>query len=188
MSKVKFVSVEFIKDNSTIEDNVDNKKLVPFIYKVQDLYLQQILGTTFYNHLKDAVVNSTLTSDEENLLRDYIQPMIVEYVVYQSLPFLSNKITNKSISQENSEFSQPSGLDEIKFLRNSVRDMAEFYGKRLAKFLCDNSILFPSYNNPDDNENLRKSSKSYFTGVYIPKSRIGGIRSVNDLSDDCEDC
>lgn len=188
MSKVKFISTTYLKENSTIEDNVDDAKLVPFIKKSQDIYLQQILGTTFYNHLKDAIVNNTLTSDEESLIRDYIQPMVAEYTVYESLPFLSNKLTNKSISQENSEFSTPSGLDELKYLRNTVRDMAEFYGKRLAKFLCDNTSLFPVYSNPDANENLSKSSRAYFSGVYVPKRGPKNIRSYNDPSDDCYDC
>ena len=188
MSKVKFISTEYLKENSTIEDNLDDAKLVPFIYKAQDIHLQSVLGTTFYNHLKDAVINSTLTSDEESLVRDYIQPMIVEYVVYESLPFLSNKLTNKSVMQENSEFGTPSALQEIKYLRNTVRDMAEFYSSRLVKFLCDNSSLFPVYQNPDSNENLRKNSRVYNTGVFIPRKNHSSFRSYNDPSDDCYDC
>lgn len=168
-NKVKFISTIYLKENTTIEDNVDDNKLVPFIYKCQDIYLQQILGTTFFEHLKYAIVNDSLTTDEDNLIRDYIQNMVSEWTLYEALPFISNKITNKSLSQENYEFGTPSTLDDLKYLRNSIRDMAEFYSKRLNKYLCDNSSLFPVYQNPNSKENLRKNSKSYFSGIYIPK-------------------
>lgn len=168
-NKVKFISTIYLKENTTIEDNVDDNKLVPFIYKCQDIYLQQILGTTFFEHLKDAIVNDSLTTYEDNLIRDYIQNMVSEWTLYEALPFISNKITNKSLSQENYEFGTPSTLDDLKYLRNSIRDMAEFYSKRLNKYLCDNSSLFPVYQNPNSKENLRKNSKSYFSGIYIPK-------------------
>jgi len=169
MVRAKFISTEYLKKNTTIEENVDNDKLVPFIYKVQDIYLQQSLGTTFYDHLQNAIANDTLTTDEENLIRQYIQPMVAEYVVYEAMPHLNFKLTNKAVSQESSEFSTPSILDDIKYLRATVRDMAEFYNQRLVKYLCDFSLLFPKYENPDDKENLRRSRKAYFSGIYIPK-------------------
>ncbi len=187
MAKVKFISITYLKENTTIEDNVDDDKLTPYIYKAQDTHIQQALGSTFYSHLKDAIVNSTLTSDEEVLLRDYIQPCLAEFVLYEVMPFLNFKMTNKAISQENSEFSTSSTLDDLKYLRQTVRDLAEFYLERLIKHLCDYSELFPIYLNPGSDENLEASNKSYFNGVYLPKKRSNGtgFRSYNDPSDDC---
>jgi len=184
MSKVKFISTVFLKQNTTIENNVDDDKLTPFIYKVQDIYLHQILGSTFMTHLKDAIVNNTLTTDETFLIKNYIQNMIAEWTVYEVMPFLSNKLTNKAVSQESSEFSSPSSLDEIKFLRNSVRDMAEFYSQRLSKYLCDNITLFPTYQNPDSKENVSRNSRTYFNGIYIPKTNPINIRT-NKEDYDC---
>jgi hypothetical protein len=184
MAKVKFISTTYLKENTTIQDNVDDNILVPFIYKAQDTHLQQILGTTFYNTLKNGIASGTTNSDEESLIRDYIQPMVCEWTLYEALPHINYKLTNKAVSQENSEFSQASSLDDIKYLRSSVRDMAEFYTKRLTKYLCDYSNLFPTYMTPDAKENLAKSSKSYFSGIYIPKnvgnSSIDGLRVYDD--------
>jgi len=189
MSKVKFISVKYLKENTTIEDNVDDNKLTPFIYKSQDIHIQQALGSAFYTHLKDAIINNSLTSDEEILLRDYIQPCLSEFVLYEAMPFLNFKMTNKAVSQENSEFSTSSTLDDIKYLRQSVRDLAEFYLERLIKHLCDYTSLFPIYQNPGAKENLEKNNKSYFNGMYIPrKGNNTDIRSYNDPSDDCDDC
>ena len=104
MSKVKFVSTALFKESTTVEMNVDDTKIVPIIYKVQDVYLQQILGTTFYDTLKNGVVSGTTNSDEETLIRDYIQPYVIEMTLYEVIPFLNFKLTNKAVSSESSEF------------------------------------------------------------------------------------
>ena len=165
--KVKFISTIYLKTNTTIEDNVDDNKLVPFIYSAQDTHIQQALGTNFYNRLKSGVTNNDLTTLEDDILRDYIQPCLAQWVFYEVYPFLNFKTTNKAVSKESSEFSQPSELDEIKYMRQTIRDLAEFYTKRLNSYLCDYGYLFPEYENPDPYENLPANSKSYFGGVYL---------------------
>jgi hypothetical protein len=167
---VKFISPSFFKENTTVDENVDDDIIVPFIIKAQNLHIQQALGSAFYNRLKEGVANNNLNADEEDFLRDYIQPCLVEYTLYELIPHINYKLTNKAISQKSSEFSQASTLDEVKYLRQSVRDLAEFYMKRIQRFLCDfGTKKFPIYANPGSNENLKRKKRSYFGGVYLPK-------------------
>jgi hypothetical protein len=84
------------------------------------------------------------------------------------MPFINLKITNKSIAKEGSEFSTPAELTELKFLRSAVLDMAEFYKRRMIKYLLDHPSMFPAYNNPNALDNMPKSAQAYFTGIYIP--------------------
>lgn len=179
-TQVKFVSTDFIKKNTVVEMNVDDSKITPIIFKVQRVYLQQILGSSFYDHLSDAVANGTLTAKEESLIRDYIQTLITEYVLYELYPFLNYKSTNKAISKESSEFSTPADLDEIKYLRSNVKDMAEFFAKRLTTYLCDHQEDFPEYQNPDQPENLPKNNRAYFNGIYMPRKGPEGIESYDE--------
>jgi hypothetical protein len=168
---VQFTSVEYIKQNTAIEENVDASKISPFIIKVQDTHLQQILGSYFYQHLMDAVANSTLTVAEDNLIKNYIQRLVAEWTFYEVFPFLNYKATNKAISKQNSDNSIPSELNEIKFMRSAISDMAQFYNERLVSELINNGNLYPEYQNPLVPENLPKSNKSYFNGVYLKGSR-----------------
>jgi hypothetical protein len=179
-TQVKFISTNYVKENTIIEMNVDDDKLTPIILKVQKVYLQQLIGSSFYDHLSQAVANTTLTVAEDALIRNYIQNYLAEYVVYEALPFLNYKATNKAISKESSEFSQASDLDEIKYLRSNVKDMAEFFGKRLAKYLCDHQSDFPEWQNPELPENLPKNSRSFFNGIYLPKKGPSGIPSWDE--------
>ena len=171
MIQADFINVQYLKNSTTLQDNIDDDILVPFITKAQDTHLQQTLGTTFYIYLQNEIINGTVSGDDKVLIDTYIQPMLAEWVLYEVLPHINYKLTNKAVSTNNSEWSTSSELAELKYLRQSIRDLAEFYTKRLNVYLCDYSSLFPSYENPDDKENLRKSNKSYFSGLFVPKRR-----------------
>ena len=167
--RVKFISVDYLKEHTTIEDNVDSDKLVPYIYEAQDMHIQQALGTTFYNRLRQGVIDGDLNADETNLLQTYIQPCLVWWVLYYAMPTLNFKLTNKAVSQESSQYSTSSLKSDVDFLRHDVRNFAEFRTARLNKYLCDYFDLFPEYQNPGDKVNLHKSNRSYFNNLYIPK-------------------
>jgi len=189
MAIVKFISTQYLKANTAIEQNVDDDKLTPFIIKSQEVYLQKILGSSFYDYLSSAVENSTLNHLEDDLIRDYIQRLVAEYAFYEAYPFLNYKATNKAISKQNSDNSNPSELNEIKYLCSAILDIAQFYSARLAKYLCDHQSDFPQYNNRTLPENLPRDSRAYFGGIYIPKSSpSSSIRTYDDPSDECEDC
>lgn len=169
MNVVKFISVDYLKKNTVIQQNTDERILEPFILSAQDTHVQTALGTTFYNRLKSGVTANNLTQLEEDFMRQYIQPCLAQWTFYECFPYINYKISNKAVSKESSEFSAPAELDEIKYMRNSIRDLAEFYTKRLNIYLCDYGYLFPEYNNPDAKENLPHNSKSYFSGVYVQR-------------------
>jgi len=165
---IQFISTEYLRSVVPIEQNVDDDKLIPFIIQAQDTYTQQSIGETGYNALKDGIVNNTLSQDEVNLMKNYIQPLTAQYAFYLALPFIAYKSTNKSVSKESSEYSQPIDLEEMKYLRNSVKDVAEFYQRRLVKYLLDYPSMFTWYANPDSKDNLYKSTQAYFSGIYTP--------------------
>ena len=62
MAQVLFISEARLKSLTAIHDNVEPDDLMPYVVQAQDVYIQDILGTTLYNHLKDAIVANTLTS------------------------------------------------------------------------------------------------------------------------------
>jgi len=165
---VYFISTEYLRAQTPIEDNVDDSKLTPYIIQAQDTFLQEGTGETFYDHLKDGVKNNTLNANEQAFMRNFVQPQVAQYAFYLAMPFLAFKSTNKSVSKESSEYSTPVDLSELKYLRNNVLDIAEFYKRRMIKYLLDHPSMFPTYNNPNSKDNMNKSVQSYFSGLYIP--------------------
>lgn len=191
MNIVKFISVDYLKKNTVIQQNTDERILEPFILSAQDTHIQQALGTTFYDRLKSGVTANNLTQLEEDFMRTYIMPALAQWTFYECFPYINYKMTNKAVSKESSEFSAPAELDEIKYMRNSIRDLAEFYLRRINNYLCDYGYLFPEYNNPDSKENLVANSKSYFSGVYTQRRGIDLFPNIPHYYGDrfdCRDC
>jgi len=164
---IRFINVTYIKERTTIESNVDDKKIAPFIMKVQETHLQMALGSTFYLYILDNFNTGNLTPEENILVEEFIKPMVSEWTYYEAYPHISIKTTNKSVSRERSEYSEAVNINDVKWMRSSIRDMAEFYTKRLIKWLTDNHVDFPLYFNPDPKENVRKNKQAYFSGIHI---------------------
>jgi len=188
---VFFITTTYLREKTPIQDNVDDDLLNPFILQSQDLELQQIIGETFYDTLKNGVVNNTLNNDEDYLLRNYIQPMLAQWSFYKVYPHLLAKPTNKSISKERSEYSEPIGLDEMRYMRSAIRDTAEFYSKRLQKYLYDHSQLFPTYASSNSLDNMPKRNNNYYGGIYLPVNTGWNIKTYNERyygDDSCFGC
>ena len=170
MSYVLMISEARLKKITSIDDNVEPDDLVPFITQAQDLKIQSILGTYFYNNLKDDIANASVSDDDRTLLNDYIAPLLANYALYLALPSLNFKVKNKAVLNPTSEESNSTGLDELKYLRQSVKDTAEFYEQRLLDYLCDFSTLFPDYVNPDGNGMNPQHNKRSTSGIYTPNT------------------
>lgn len=170
---VLMISESRLKKITSIDENVEPDDLVPFITQAQDLKIQSILGTYFFNNLKVRISDGTTTAAEKTLLNDYIAPLIANYATYLALPSLNYKIKNKSVLNPSSEESVNTALAELKYLRENYKSTAEFYEARLLDYLCDYSDLFPDYTNPDGLGMTPSSSRKSTGGIYTP---INGIR------------
>ena len=76
---VYFISTTYLRDQTPIEENVDDTKITPWIVQAQDTFLQEGLGETFYDRLKDGVQNNNLNADEQSFMRNFVQPQVAQY-------------------------------------------------------------------------------------------------------------
>jgi hypothetical protein len=171
MANVLLISENKIKSWSALDDNVQVDDLVPFIIQAQDLHLQKSIGTLFFTRLKQGVEANDLTNDEKDLLNDYIAQMLLNYALYMAIPSLKYKLTNGSIQSPTSETATNASLDEVKWLRQTILDTAEFYDQNLRKFLIQHPGLFEEYNIPGIKGIQPSKSTAYFSGIHIPKRR-----------------
>ena len=171
MSRVLFLSTYRLKKNTPIQENVDDNLLNPYIYKAQETHIQQILGTNLYDKIATLIQTNGISSPQnlnyKTLLDDYIVPCLIEYSFYEVMPFISLKITNKSIVRGNAEFAVEGDLADLKYLRGTVRDIAEFYAQRISNYLKQYSYNFPEYFTNSGLDKIVPNSTSYFNGVYI---------------------
>lgn len=171
MAIVSFISTDRLKKQTPIQENVDDDLLKPYIYRAQVTHIQQFLGTDLYNALKTKIINSTLAGDYQTLMDEYIQPALVEWSFYEVLPFISLKLTNKSVGRGNADYLAEADLADLKYLRNTVREMARFQSERLIGYLKENSNLFPEYQTNSGLDKLQPQyGQNFFGGIYTGRS------------------
>lgn len=149
-TRITFVSEQYMRDNLPISRNLDTKDIQPNIQMAEELYIQDILGSVFYEYLYSGFTAQTLSGNEVTLVQDYIKPAEAYRALHLSLPFLQYQVKNKGPQRQNSEFSESADLTQLKFLINEADNRAQFYEKRLVKYLCMNSNLFPQYTTNND--------------------------------------
>jgi hypothetical protein len=163
---VLFVSEEKLKSFTSIHQSVSPTDLVPYVSQAQDIYLQNYLGSTFYQELQFQVKSNTLNVANRFLLDNYIGPMLCNYSMYHALPFLAYKIFNKSVLKPNSETAPSIELDEVKFLQNQVREVAESYTKFMQLYLNNNLSLYPAYATSNSRDGVTADNRTpYFSGL-----------------------
>jgi hypothetical protein len=175
MDTVLLVSEQRMKQWTQLDNNIRIDVLTPSILQAQDIYIQDTLGTKFFNRLKSGVFNNDLTTDESLFLKDYIGPCLMQYALYLLLPNLKYKFVEKGILNGTSEETQPTTLDEMKYLRDAAQDTAQFYNERMLEFLRDNDMMFVDYNQPGTDGMEPNKQSPYFSGLQtnIPNKNKG---------------
>ena len=198
MAGVLLISANKVKAFSEVNDNVDEKLLLSNIQIAQDLGLQTLLGTSFYNHILSAAQGGTLTSAENNLLQNYIQPYLLWRATWESLPTLWMRIMNKSVIVGNTEQGTAVGKGDLTYLRNIHQNRYEFYAQRLMDEIKNNPGDYPLYFSYTSTDGMPPSKENYYSGIYfdsgfrrLPKVGTarygyGGIPSYfNPTDSDC---
>lgn len=170
MSRVRFITPAYLYKFTPIDDNVDADLLNPYIDQSQDINIQQAIGNSLYVKLKTDVAANNVSGYYLTLMKDYIQPAQAQWALYYCMPFINFRITNKAISQKNSENSNASTTDDIKWLRDQVRDTAEFLTRRITEYIMTNQGQFPEYFTTTSPYKLKPSRNNFFGGVYLGKS------------------
>jgi len=154
MANVLFISESYLKNNSLIDDNVDQRIILPSIITAQDMRSHPILGTPLYEDLKNKIIAGTLNADEKTLIDDYIAKSLVYWSMYECSTSMLYKYRNKSVATKNSEY-----------LRDDWKTKAEFYDERLINYLIDNKELYPKYQ--ETSEDLHAKKSAYSTSFYL---------------------
>jgi len=183
MSYSNLISTNYLIKNTTIDNNVDPSLLINSIKQAQDINLQFSIGNALYYKLCSAIDagsgQSTLTGKYLILLNDYIQPALAQWALYYALPFISFRLTNKSISEKKSDFSDPADLDDLKFLRQTVKNIAENYLERVKSFIQLHINDFPEYHQLGENGINVTKRTNYFSGLVLSDRYTNG-RGYND--------
>jgi len=179
------VSEQRLKQWTNLDTNVRTEEITPWIISAQDVYAQTSLGTQFLERIKAGIIANDLNADEKLLLDQYIAPMLMQYSLYLMMPGLKYKLVEKGIVSGNSEDTDATTLDELKYLRQSTLDLAEFYDARLREFLCDATPgTYPQYSTPTPDDGMQPEKRTpYFAGLVTNIDNYG-----KGFPQECSNC
>jgi len=163
-----FISEQYIKDNSPINGNVDDKYITSTIYLVQKLYIKKILGTALYNELNTEINAGGVSANNVTLLDDYLQDVLLYYVLAEGIALFTYKIENKSVVKKTSENSSPIDSEEVAMLRDMYKDKAEYFAQQCTNFLCANATdsVYNAYLNPGSTYDTIIPNKNNYKSVW----------------------
>jgi len=166
MAQALFVTTKDIATFTALNGNVDVDKFMQFIKIAQDIHIQNYLGTDLYNKINNDIVSSSLTGDYLTLVNNYIKPMVIHWAMVEYLPFSAYTIANKGVYKHSSENSESVEKNEVDFLINKERSIAENYTQRFVDFMCFNSNDYPEYNT-NSNGDVYPDKQVNFTNWFL---------------------
>jgi len=146
--------------------NVDIDKFIQFIKISQDIHVQNILGTQLLDKLQEDVIADTLTGNYQILVNKYVKPLLVHWAMAEYLPFAAYTISNKGVYKHSSENSENVDKNEVDFLIEKERSIAQHYTERFIDYMSFNQDLFPEYND-NSNGDMYPDTTNNYTGWFI---------------------
>ena len=169
---VLFVSEQKLKSFTAIHENVSPKDLIPHIIDSQNIFLQEILGSQFFEDLQGEIAANNLSEVNQTLIDEYIAPFVLNAALYQSVPFNYVKFRNKGLLKGDAEEASGAELKDVQFLRDSIRTTMEFYRERLRRQLTVFGYLYPAYISASLTQNMNPNKRpDYSRGMSIPRRR-----------------
>ena len=166
MAVALFVKREDIVRNTILDGNVDTDKFIQFIKIAQEIHIRNYLGTDLYNKISADIIAGTLAGNYLSLVTTYVQPMLIHYAMVDYLPFASFSIKNGGVYKHSSENSEIATKEEIDFLVQKERDIAEYYTRRFIDYMSFNQSLFPEYYS-NSNDDVYPDKDATFNGWVL---------------------
>lgn len=183
---VLLISEIKLKNFTNINKNVDMDVLKAEVQIAQDIDLQTILGTKFYNHLLSQVsaTGNTFNADETILVNQYIQPFLIQTAYFNAIPHLMYRTLNRGIQEGQNEFGSPVDIETMKYLRSLQKQRADFYMTRLQDYLLigRGQNKFPDYVTQSTIDGMIPDrSQKYNNGIFLKHTTRKGY-STKDIS------
>jgi hypothetical protein len=182
---VLLISETKLKAFTNINKNVDMDVLKAEVQIAQDIDLQTILGTKFYNHLLSQVsaTGNTFNADETELVNSYIQPFLIQQAYFQAIPHLMYRSMNRGIVEGMMENATSVDIETMKYLRSLQKQRADFYMTRLQDYLLTGrgQNKFPDYVTQSTIDGMIPDrSQKYNNGIYLKHTTRKGY-STRDI-------
>ena len=166
MAQALLISRKDIVKFTAMNGNVDTDKFIQFVKIAQDIRIQNYLGTDLLEKIESDIISSSLTGSYLTLVTDYVKPMLIHWAMVEYLPFSAYTLANKGVYKHTSENATNVDKEEIDFLIEKERNLAQYYTDRFISYMSFNNDSFPEYNS-NSNEDVYPDKDASFEGWVL---------------------
>jgi hypothetical protein len=162
------LSEETLRERTVISKDVDTKYLNQVIWDCQETHVQELIGTPLYKRLVEGVNAEDLTSDEKELIDDYITNVLCFRVLSELPMVLGYKFTNKNLLKKTAENAEGASMSDIRDVMEYYMNKAEYHSQRTIKYLCDKTStgsVFPQYS--EYTKDLKPAKRGYRCSIVL---------------------
>ncbi len=170
MPKPLFVTSQDLKRYSILSGNVQPQKMQYIIEIAMETEVQLYLGTQLYEKLCDLIVTGDISLPANakylTLLEDYVKPMTIFWGATLLVPFSNYSIDNGGVFKGSAENALSVDKEEVDYLANKYRDLAQFYTNNFVDFMVYNQSDYPEYN-ANKNDDFYPEGETSFGGWLL---------------------
>ena len=166
MAEALLITRQDVVKFTAMNGNVDTDNFIQYVKIAQDIHIQNYLGTDLLEKIKSDIENDTLSGDYLALTVTYVKPMLIHWAMVEYLPFAAYTIANKGVYKHNSENATNVEKNEIDFLIEKERQIAQHYTERFIEHISFNTDKFPEYNS-NSNGDMYPDTNNNYTGWYL---------------------
>lgn len=166
MAEALFITRDDIVKFTALNGNVDTDKFIQFIKIAQDIHIQNYLGSKLFQKLQADIIAGTLTGNYESLVVTYVKPMLIHWAMVEYLPFAAYTIANKGVYKHSSENAENVDKNEVDYLLEKERSIAQHYTERFIEYMSFNNNIFPEYR-ANKNNDMFPDSNNNTIGWYL---------------------
>jgi hypothetical protein len=171
MAKALFITTKDVKRYSVLSGNVDPDKFIYMVEIAQDTEVQNYLGTKLLEKIQDLIIAGTINDPAnaayKTLLETYVKPMTIYWALVCYMPFAAYTVANGGVYKHTSESSVTVDKDEVDYLVEKYRDIAQFYTNNFIDFMVYNQNTYPEYNANTQDDTYPDTSNADFGGWVL---------------------
>ena len=175
----RLITVEELKADGFINQNLENEYLYSAIDEAQGIFLREIIGDSLYETLQNKLSEANIDGVYQTLLDIYVKIYLKYKVLALLCVPLNFKLRNIGIAQQFSNEVNTTSLEDTKYIQNYYEGKADFYANRLTKFLQTNDI--PEYK-CSCNQITEPNELHPVSSIYLGNSKKRFLGSVSGSS------
>lgn len=179
MAKILLISPDTVKGLTNIDDNTQEKFLIPCINETQDMDFKQVVGSVMVRKLQDLINNNEIGTEENRVYKALLDnaKYFMAYAAVAKLTMTSSfHISNMGVNQGNDENNTVVPFSDVVSIQDYYVKKADFYKKELQIWCLANIEYLPELNACGKGETKANLSSAASTSIWLGGARGKRIR------------